>query len=76
MTANNGELLAQMDFPLIIVALAYDGINALDMASMMPLMECILLFGVIHAELEVVNTHDGRWKPMGPEQGLRRGARL
>ena len=74
--ANNGELSAQMDFPLIIVKLAYDGINALDMASMMPLMECMLLFGVVHAELKVVNARDGRWKPTGPEQDLMRGAQL
>ncbi|PGH03837.1 hypothetical protein GX51_03825 [Blastomyces parvus] len=38
------ELLAQMDFPLVSVALSFDAFDALDMARLQPLFDALPLF--------------------------------
>jgi hypothetical protein len=68
-------LLEQMDFPLCSVALAYDGINELDLPKMMPLIEAMPLFATIFHELEVIDKRDpASWKPKGPKEVLMRNA--
>ncbi len=42
------DLLRQMDFPLVSVAMSYDGINPLDMDKIMPLIACLPVFGIIY----------------------------
>ena len=68
------ELFEQMDFPLVSVALAYDGINALEMDKMGPLMECLPLFGTFYHILGELDQRNDSWKPKGPKQVLMRNA--
>lgn len=72
--AGKEELLEQMDFPLASVALAYDGINEMDMPRMMPLIELLPLFGTIYGELAARDQRDpAEWKPKGHGEVLMRG---
>jgi hypothetical protein len=74
-TLDADQLLAQMDFPLVSVAMAYDGIHALDMARLMPLIECLPLFGTIYHTLETLDTRpEASWKPTAEKQLLLRNA--
>ena len=50
--SDGAALLQQMDFPLVSVALAYDGSQPLDMPRMMPLLEVLPLFATIYGVLE------------------------
>jgi len=73
--ADADRLLEQMDFPLVSIALAYDGFNALDFDKMGPMMECLPLFGAVYHLLEAGDTRDGSsWKPTAPNQVLLRNA--
>ncbi|KAJ5611176.1 hypothetical protein N7510_007895 [Penicillium lagena] len=74
-SATEGELADQMDFPLVSIALAYDGINELDMAQITPLIETLPLFGSVYSALGDRDTRDpASWKPTGPQQVLMRNA--
>jgi len=69
------ELLAQMDFPLVTIAMAYDGINPLDMARLAPLMALLPAFGSVYHGLEAGDPRDkAAWEPTGPNQVLMRNA--
>ncbi len=69
------DLLKQMDFPLASVALAYDGINPLDMERLMPLMETLPVFGTVYHHLEVLDPRDpASWKPRQPNEVMLRNA--
>ena len=73
--ATGEDLLRQMDFPLVSVALAYDGINALDMEQMQPLLDVLPLFGLVYHVLEELDPRDpSSWKPKGPNEVLMRNA--
>jgi len=75
LTADKEKLLEQMDFPLASVALAYDGINELEMAKVMPLIETMPQFGIVYAELLAGDKRDPTsWKPKGPGEVLLRNA--
>jgi GNAT superfamily N-acetyltransferase len=75
MDATGDDLLRQMDFPLVSVAMAYDGINALDMEKLMPLIGCLPVFATIYHQLEVGDTRDPEsWKPKEPNEVLLRNA--
>lgn len=50
--ATSEQLLEQMDFPLISVAVAYDGINKPDMSLYGPIIKLIPLFGHLHGAME------------------------
>jgi hypothetical protein len=50
-TATKDELLEQMDFPLVSVALSYDAANPLDMEKMGPVTETMPLFGTLYVHL-------------------------
>ncbi|KAJ9603605.1 hypothetical protein H2200_011791 [Cladophialophora chaetospira] len=74
-TLDKDQLQDQMDFPLVSVALAYDGIDALDMAQIMPLMEVLPLFGTVYHTLEQADKRPGEsWKPTAKKQVLMRNA--
>ena len=73
-TLGADELLEQMDFPLVSVAMAYDGINALDPEKLGPLIECLPLFGTIYHVLAERDPRNDSWKPTGPNQVLLRNA--
>ncbi|KAG8157712.1 hypothetical protein KVR01_012374 [Diaporthe batatas] len=46
------ELLEAMDFPLVSIALCYDGIDKLDNDRMEPLVATLPVFGTCYAELD------------------------
>ncbi|ETS82346.1 hypothetical protein PFICI_04222 [Pestalotiopsis fici W106-1] len=69
------ELLEQMDFPLVSVALAYDGFNKLDHARIEPLIATLPPFGVMYAVLAERDPRDpDSWQPKVPGQVLMRNA--
>lgn len=58
------ELLEAMDFPLVSVALSYDGIDPLDPARMAPLIATLPIFGTIYYQLDVLDPRPlESWKP-------------
>lgn len=62
--ADSDKLLEQMDFPLVSVALAYDGFNGFDMSQMESLMTCWPSFGTIHHGLVSLDQRDpASWQP-------------
>ena len=69
------QLQDQMDFPLVSVTLSYDGINALEMDKIKPLMGSLPLFGTIYHVLEELDTREATsWKAIEPKQVLMRNA--
>ncbi|KAF2103505.1 hypothetical protein NA57DRAFT_53023 [Rhizodiscina lignyota] len=73
--ATQQEMLDAMDNPLATVALAYDGINALDMEKLMPLIAVLPLFGMLYGILHVLDTRpEESHTPTGPKQFLMRNA--
>ncbi|KAI1619770.1 hypothetical protein EDD37DRAFT_190652 [Exophiala viscosa] len=72
--ASPEELHEQMDFPLVSIAMSYDGINPLDLEKMGPLMKVLPAFETTYS---MINERDPRkdiWKPTGPKQVLLRNA--
>jgi hypothetical protein len=60
------ELLEQMDFPLVSVAVAYDGFKKPDMAVYNPIIKLVPLFGQLHYEMEKRDTRkEEERKPKG-----------
>lgn len=73
--AEGERLLAQMDFPLVSVALSYDSANALDMEKMKPLLDCLPHFGLIYGILGAKDARDpATWQAAGPGEVLFRNA--
>jgi hypothetical protein len=52
------ELDAQIDSPMVSIALSYDAHNALDMEKMGPLMAALPLFGPVYHRLEICDPRD------------------
>lgn len=73
--ATGEELLEGMDFPLASVALAYDGINHIDISRIMPMIELLPLFGKMYEVLAERDQRDpASWEPKGPGEVLMRNA--
>ncbi|CAG8903123.1 unnamed protein product [Penicillium egyptiacum] len=73
--ATESELAEQMDFPLVSIAMAYDGIDELDMAQIKPLIEKLPLFETLYHSLEELDQRDpASWKPTARGQVLMRNA--
>jgi hypothetical protein len=72
--ATSEELLERMDFPLASVALAYDGINPIDMAQIMPMVQVLPLFGMLYHILAAQDPRGESWKPTEANQILLRNA--
>lgn len=64
--AGPDALLAQMDFPLVSVALAYDAAHPLDPAEMAPLVRALPLYATFYAALERL---DARPRAAGAADG-------
>ncbi|KAK4034578.1 hypothetical protein C8A01DRAFT_38970 [Parachaetomium inaequale] len=63
-TATASQLLTQMDFPLVSLALSYDGIHPFDFAQLTPLLQALPLLGTVFAALEKRDTRAPEsWKP-------------
>lgn len=62
------ELLEQMDFPLVSVAMAYDGTDPLDLESMGPMLEILPGFLVIYSMLHERDVHRDSRQPTAPKQ--------
>lgn len=75
LSATKEELLEQMDFPLASVALAYDGINVIDPAELVPMVQWLPGVPGIMKLLEERDTRDpASWKPTAPGQAMFRNA--
>ncbi|KAF2004045.1 hypothetical protein P154DRAFT_65615 [Amniculicola lignicola CBS 123094] len=73
--AEGKRLLEQMDFPLVSVALSYDGINPLDLPQMKPLMGVLPHFGLIYHILATSDPRDpASLAPTDANQVLMRNA--
>ncbi|KAJ5807588.1 hypothetical protein N7447_011044 [Penicillium robsamsonii] len=69
------ELAEQMDFPLVSIAMAYDGIDELDITQIEPLIAALPLFGTVYHALEERDPRDpASWKPTSRGQVLMRNA--
>ncbi|KEF62634.1 uncharacterized protein A1O9_00607 [Exophiala aquamarina CBS 119918] len=68
------ELLEQMDFPLLSIALSYDQINPVVPEKLGPLIEELPLFGTSYHILEELDTRDDSWKATRPNEVLLRNA--
>ena len=71
--SDGAALLQQMDFPLVSIALGYDGSQPLDMPQLAPMMETLPLFGPFFSVLESLDKRDpATWKEQGPGEVLMR----
>jgi len=71
--AEGERLLEQMDFPLVSVALSYDGAHPLDMTKMADAMEALPHFGLIYHVLGDLDTRDpASWQATAPGEVLMR----
>lgn len=58
------ELLEAMDFPLVSVALSYDGADSLDSARMEPLVASLPVFALVYHHLDVLDPRPFEdWRP-------------
>lgn len=58
------ELLEAMDFPLVSIALSYDGVDKLDHTRMEPLVATLPVFGTCYHELDVRDPRPlESWRP-------------
>ncbi|KAF2147770.1 hypothetical protein K461DRAFT_325199 [Myriangium duriaei CBS 260.36] len=73
-SATGEELIEAMDFPLVSVALAYDGIDHLDMARMKPIMAAIPVFATVYGALEARDPRGESWKAQERTEVLMRNA--
>ncbi|KAK3349255.1 hypothetical protein B0T25DRAFT_547543 [Lasiosphaeria hispida] len=72
-SADSAKLVAQMDFPLVSVALAYDSITPFDAAQVAPMLAMFPLLGVRNRVLQERDARDPRtWQAAGPRQVLAR----
>ncbi|KAF4507654.1 hypothetical protein G6O67_004130 [Ophiocordyceps sinensis] len=73
--ADGDRLLEQMDFPLVSVALAYDGAHPLDPAKMKGLVRALPLYATFYSALERLDARPrGSWEAEKPGQLLLRNA--
>jgi hypothetical protein len=73
--AEGQRMLSQMDFPLVSIALAYDGIEPFDPEEMAPLFEGLPEFVILYGILEARDPRPPEsWKPTAPGQVLMRNA--
>jgi hypothetical protein len=71
--SDGASLLQQMDFPLVSVALSYDGSNPLDMQRLKALVEVLPLLGTLYGALESLDRRDPEsWKARDPREVLMR----
>ncbi|KAF2165321.1 hypothetical protein M409DRAFT_36933 [Zasmidium cellare ATCC 36951] len=69
------QLLEQMDFPLVSVALAFDSFHPLDMEKLKPLINVLPAFATIYSALHELDTRDpASWQAHGPGEVVFRNA--
>ncbi|KAH8894617.1 hypothetical protein GQ53DRAFT_683261 [Thozetella sp. PMI_491] len=67
------ELLDQMDFPLVSVALSYDATNPFDPEKVKPVLAIRPLYGVVVTQLRAGDKRDPKsWMPKSPGEVLLR----
>ncbi|EON97316.1 hypothetical protein UCRPA7_7141 [Phaeoacremonium minimum UCRPA7] len=73
LNATKEELLEQMDFPLVSIALSYDGNSPPGFTEMKPLIDCLPLLGTIYQQLALLDKRDPEsWKAKNPGEVLQR----
>lgn len=69
------DLAEQMDFPLVSIAMAYDGIDEIDINGIKPLIAVLPLFETVYHGLGELDQRDpASWKPTARGQVLMRNA--
>lgn len=72
--ATEEQLLEQMDFPLVSIAMSYDEGSGRDNSEWAPLIELMPLFGKLFSTVGPMDERDPEsWKPKGPGEVLARG---
>lgn len=62
--ATSEELLEQMDFPLVSIAMALDEAKPMDLTQLSPVFKVLPLFAVIHHQLDELDARDpASWQP-------------
>lgn len=62
--ATGEELLEAMDFPLVSVALSYDGVDPLDPALLGPMVASLPVFATVYHQLDQLDPRPSQsWKP-------------
>ncbi|RFU72739.1 hypothetical protein TARUN_9519 [Trichoderma arundinaceum] len=74
-TADAKDLLEQMDFPLVSVAMAYDSFDPLNLEKLVDMMAALPGFGPAMTSLNAVDKRNiDSWRATGPGQVLFRAA--
>lgn len=74
-TVDADTLRDQMDFPLLSVAMAYDGVHHLEMPKLKPLIATLPAFGTMYGILAQRDPRDPKsWEATAPGQVLLRNA--
>jgi hypothetical protein len=74
-TADMGQLVQQMDFPLVSVAMSYDGFNRLDYDKLAAMVAVLPAYPVVHRVLAERDPREPTsWEPTGPGQVVLRNA--
>jgi hypothetical protein len=61
---SGAELLEAMDFPLVSIALSYDGVDKLDPTRMAPLVATLPTFGICYQQLDLLDPRPlESWRP-------------
>ncbi|KAL3467151.1 hypothetical protein BJX64DRAFT_283877 [Aspergillus heterothallicus] len=67
------EILAQMDFPLASIALAFDAADPMDMSRVAPLIQALPDFATFAPRLDARDTREkASWEAKGPREVLKR----
>jgi hypothetical protein len=73
LNATKEQLLEQMDFPLVSIAMSYDGASHLDIPQMTPLFASLPLFPVLYQHIGELDPRDPEsWDAKGPGEVLMR----
>ncbi|KAL1960581.1 hypothetical protein VTO42DRAFT_7160 [Malbranchea cinnamomea] len=76
LTATREQLLEQMDFPLVSVAMSFDLVNPLDFSQMQGMLEALPLFATIYGKLTEADRRGPlqNWGPKNAGEVLQRNA--
>ncbi|KAL2831586.1 hypothetical protein BJY01DRAFT_226598 [Aspergillus pseudoustus] len=72
-TLTGSEVLAQMDFPLASIALAFDAADPMDMTRVAPIFQALPDFATFAPRLDARDARDkSTWEAKGPRELLKR----
>ncbi|EED18270.1 conserved hypothetical protein [Talaromyces stipitatus ATCC 10500] len=72
-SATGEELLSQMDFPLVSIAMALDQADPLDLPRLAPLIDALPFYADVQHQIEKLDTRDpATWSASAPKQVMLR----